>query len=100
MAKKLTQYASKPQLVRIELDDPETIEKYEDSLEFWVYDRQPLEVFAQLATVRAENIGAMIRQIKELILDESGKPIMTDELTLPADLLLKAVNRVVETLGK
>lgn len=100
MAKKLTQYASKPQLVRIELDDPSIIEKYEDSLEFWVYDRQPLEVFAQLATVRAENIGEMIRQIKDLILDESGQPVMNNDLTLPSDILLAAVNKVVETLGK
>jgi len=100
MAKKLTSYASKPVLVKIEIDDAETIEKYEDTLEFWVYDRQPIETFAQLAQVRGENLGAMIHQIKALILDESGTPIMTDDLTLPSDLLLKAVNKVVEMLGK
>jgi hypothetical protein len=100
MAKKLTSYASKPVLIRIELDDAETIARYEDSLEFWVYDRQPIETFAQLATVRGDNIGGMIQQIKALILDESGNPIMNNDLTLPSDLLLKAVNRVVEMLGK
>lgn len=100
MAKKLTNYASKPVLIKIEIDDPETIEKYEDSLEFWVYDRQPIETFAQLAQVRGENLGEMIQQIKALILDESGNPIMTNDLTLPSDLLLKAVNKVVEMLGK
>ena len=100
MAKKLTQYASKPKLICITIDDPDTIEKYEDSLEFWVYDRQPLETFAQLATVSANNLGEMIQHIKKLILDESGTPIMNDELVLPSDLLLKAVNKVVELLGK
>lgn len=100
MAKKLTTYASKPQLISILIDDPETVEKYEDALEFWVYDRQPLETFAQMATVRADNIGEMIQQIKKMILDESGTPIMNDEMVLPTDLLLKAVNKVVELLGK
>jgi len=100
MAKKLTQFASKPQLICITLDDADIRERYEDALEFWVYDRQPLETFAQLAQVRADNLGDMIQQIKQLILDETGKPIMHDDLTLPSDLLLKAVNRVVELLGK
>ena len=63
MAKKLTSYASKPILIKIELDDEETIAKYEDSLEFWVYDRQPIETFAQLAQVRGENLGEMIQHI-------------------------------------
>lgn len=100
MAVKLTTLASKPKLVRIELDDEQIREAYGDAIEFYVYDRQPLEVFAGLATAKAENIGDMIKQVRDLILDEKGKPVMSDTLMLPSDVLLKAVNRVVETLGK
>ena len=100
MAVKLTTLASKPKLVRIELDDEQIREAYGDAIEFYVYDRQPLEVFAKLATAKAENIGDMIKQVRDLILDDKGKPVMSDTLMLPSDVLLKAVNRVVETLGK
>jgi len=97
---KLTQLAKAPQLIRIELDDEDIRNEYGDSLEFWIYDRQPLDQFIKLATAKQDDIGSMIEMINAMILDESGERVMKDNLTLPSNIILKVVNKVTETLGK
>jgi len=100
MALKLTQLAAKPSLVRIELDDEEIKEKYGDSLEFWVWDRQPMNMFVKLATVHQNNFGEMVELVNSMVLDEEGNQIAKDELVFPTDVMMKIINKVVETLGK
>lgn len=97
---KLTQLAKAPQLIRIELDDEDIRKEYNDSLEFWIYDRQPLDQFIKLATAKQDDIGSMIEMINAMILDENGERVIKDNLTLPSDVILKVVNKVTETLGK
>ena len=48
MGLKLTQLAAKPQLVKITIDDESIKEKYGDELEFWIYDRQPIDKFIKI----------------------------------------------------
>jgi len=100
MALKLTQLAAKPSLVRIELDDEEIKEKYGDTLEFWVWDRQPMNMFVKLATVHQNNFGEMVELVNSMVLDEEGNQIAKDELVFPTDVMMKIINKVVETLGK
>lgn len=97
---KLTQLAKAPQLIRIELDDEDIRKEYGDSLEFFIFDRQPLDQFIKLATAKQDDIGSMIEMINAMILDESGERVMKDNLTLPSNIILKVVNKVTETLGK
>jgi hypothetical protein len=97
---KLTQLAKEPQLIRIELDDEEIRQEYNDSLEFWILDRQPMDQFIKLATAKSDDISTMIEMVNGMILDESGQRILTGNLTLPTNIILKVVNKVTETLGK
>lgn len=97
---KLTQLASKPQLIEITIDDQEIKEAYGESLTFYMYDRQPLEKYIKLALINQENLTEMISAVKDLILDEDGNIILKDDITLPPNVMTKVVGRVVETLGK
>jgi hypothetical protein len=97
---KLTQLAKEPQLIRIELDDEEIRAEYNDSLEFYIWDRQPMDQFVKLATAKADDFGSMLELINAMILDEEGKPVLKGNLTLPSNIILKVVNKVTETLGK
>lgn len=97
---KLTQLAKEPQLIKIELDDEEIRKEYNDSLEFYIWDRQPMDQFVRLATSKAEDLGSMIEIINAMILDENGERVLKGNLTLPPDIILKVVNKVTETLGK
>jgi len=98
----ITQLASKPQLVKLTLDDEDTIEKYGEALDFHIWDRQPLEQYVQLAGATAEDAdyGKIINFMTTAILDSEGKPVCKGELTLPPDVMFKAMNKVVESLGK
>jgi hypothetical protein len=97
---KLTQLAAQPQLIRLELDDEDVIAKYGESLEFWILDRQPLEDFIKMATLKTEDFGQLVAVVNAMILDEEGNTICRDGLTFPNAIMTKIIGKVVETLGK
>ena len=99
---KLTEVASKPQLIKITLDEPEILEQYSEELEFWTWDRQPLEKYLNLVGKDAsmENMPDLIDFAKGMILDEDGSPIMKDGEVLPTYVMTLAINKVVTQMGK
>jgi hypothetical protein len=97
---KLSQLAAKPQLVKVILDDEEVINTHGEAIEFWTWDRQPLDVFMKLAQLQERDMGKIITIIRALILDEEGREIIAEEAMLPTDILIKVVAKVVSILGK
>ena len=97
---KLSQLAAKPQLIKFVLDDEETIKEHGEAIEFWSWDRQPLEVFMKLANAQQNDTGGMIDVVRTLILDENGKQVIKGETMLPSNVLIKVIAKIVETLGK
>lgn len=97
---KLSQITSEPQLVEVKLDDKEILEEYKEALVFYTWDRQPMDVFLRLANIDQKNTGDLIDVVKTLILDEDGKQILSDKNMLPTSILMKAIAKVVEQLGK
>lgn len=97
---KLTQLATKPQLIKITIDEPALVEKYGEAVEFYVHDRINLEQYTELATIKTEDVGSMVGLIKELVLDEEGNRVMDEDHVLPTDLLNACMIKVVDTLGK
>lgn len=96
---KLSQLAAKPTLIKLELNDEDIIKEYGEPLEFWIYDRQPIDKFIEMATVGNENYGEMIRMVNSMVMDEDGTVIAKDGLVFPSKIILKIINKVVETLG-
>lgn len=97
---KLSQLAAKPQLIKFTLDDNETIAEYGEAVEFWTWDRQPLETFMKLANADQTNMAGMIDVMRTLILDEDGNQLIAGDNMLPSNLLIKTISKIVETLGK
>jgi hypothetical protein len=97
---KLSQLAAKPQLIQLVLDDQDTIKEYGEAVEFWTWDRQPLDTFMKLAQSQDADAGKMIDIVRTMILDENGKEIITTDTMLPTTLLLRVIQRIVELLGK
>ena len=99
---KISKLAAKPQLIKIKLTNKELVEKYKEEIEFHTWDRQPLTTFMELANANGKDSkpGDIIHLVKDLILDEDGKPVIRDENTIPTDVLLVAVGAIVERLGK
>lgn len=97
---KLSQLSAKPQLVLVKLEDEATIKEYNEAVEFYTWDRQPMDVFMKLASATQDNTGGIIEIVKTLILDEEGKQILTKDNMLPTHILMRAISKVTEMLGK
>jgi hypothetical protein len=97
---KLSQITSEPKLIEIVLDDEDTVKQYGEAITFHTYDRQPMDIFMRLANVDQKNTGDLISIVKTLILDEEGKQILNDKNMLPTGILMKAIAKVTEQLGK
>jgi len=97
---KLSDLSSEPKLIEITIDDKDILETYGEPLTFYTYDRQPLDVFLRLANIDGKNTVELINIVKTLILDEKGKPVITDKNTLPSNVMMKAITKVTEQLGK
>ena len=97
---KLTELAAKPQLTKITINDSEIVEKYGDELEFYVHDRFDMETFTKIAGVDQKDPGKLYEIVRDLILDEDGMQVMADGNVLPMDVMMSAVQKVTESLGK
>jgi hypothetical protein len=97
---KLNQLAAKPQLIKMVLDDEDVIKEYNEPIEFWTWDRQPLDTFMKLAGASQSDAAGMISIVRTLILDDKGKEIITADNMLPSHILLKVIAKIVEMLGK
>ena len=96
----LGQLAQKPQLVKLTITEEKIVEKYGDELEFYMYDRQPLDVFAKLANFDQNDPGGIIKLLETVILDSKGEPVMKDGLQLPMDVVTECIKVAGDTLGK
>lgn len=97
---KLSELAKKPQLTKIVIDDEDTVKEYGEALEFWTWDRQPMDVFLKLAAIDQSNTASVIEAVRDLVLDENGQKIITKEVSLPTKILMRVIAVVVESLGK
>lgn len=96
---KITELSKKPELVKITIDRAELVEKYGDTIEFFILDRQPLDVFAKLSSGEAGD-QRIIELVSSLILNEQGEPVMKDGMTLPIDIITECMTLIGTTLGK
>lgn len=97
---KINQLASKPQLIKLTIDDEAIVEEFGEAVDFWTWDRQPLDVFMKLAAVKNDDPGKIIEVVRGLILDEDGKEVIQGEVMLPTPVLVRIIAKIVETLGK
>ena len=96
----LKDLAKEPQLIKISLDDEDTVKEYGEPVEFYTWDRQPMSVYLKMAQIDSNNTSEIFETLKNLILDEDGKLVLEENTGLPAAVMIKVLNTVVETLGK
>lgn len=95
---KLKALASKPVLLHIVLDDEKIIELYDEPIEFWMWDRQDIDVYLKIAQTK-EDYNELLRLVKALILDDTGAPMLKENEILPMEVVTPLVAAVVKNLG-
>ena len=97
---KLNQLVASPQLIKVILDDEEVVKEFGEPLEWWIWDRQPLDKFLKLASAENDSNDHIVATMREMILDEEGKPLLVGDASLPTSVLVKVMNKMVSLLGK
>lgn len=97
---KLSELARKPQLVEVTIDTPEIIEEYGEPLTFHTLDRQPMDVFLRMASMTQDNYAEIVNCVRDLILTETGEPMLADGAALPPRVIMAVVGVVIDGLGK
>ena len=97
---KISQIAAKPKLIQLSVDDEDIVKEFGEPVEFWTWDRQPIDVFMKMANANGQDPANMIEVVRTLILDEEGKQVIRDGMMIPNKLLVSVISKVVETLGK
>ena len=84
----------------VTVDDNAVIDEFGETIEFWTWDRQPLDVFMKLAGASNQDSSSMIDIVRTLVLDEDGTQIIDKDNMLPTNVLLLVIAKIVEKLGK
>jgi hypothetical protein len=96
---KISDLAKEPELIQVSIDDPVIIEKYGEAIDFWTYDRQPLDVFLKLASAKQDDPATMIKALKPLLLNDKGEQVITGNKMIPTDILVLIISKLVSRLG-
>lgn len=97
---KLSNLAKAPELIKVTIDDEEIIKQYGEPLDFYTLDRQPMDTFLKFAAGDRNDFTQMAQVLKEMIMDEEGKPVIQDGVMLPSKVMVAAFTKLVEQLGK
>jgi len=97
---KLADLAIKPKLIKLTINDEAIVKKYGEELEFYMYDRQPLDVFSKMANASTDDMETYFTLLSQIILKEDGTPVMSDDHVLPVDVMTEAMKLIGDNLGK
>lgn len=97
----IKQFAKKPELLKVVLDDNDLIATYGESIEFWMLDYVDIntyfDFFKSQSNPEGDKLNVLLRRI---ILKEDGTPSLSDDEALPIDIAVAALSKINETLGK
>lgn len=97
----ISEFAKKPELIKIEINDPTIVDKYGDAITFYIYDNIDISTYFEFYKSQSDNDGEKVNaMLRRLILNEKGKPVIGDEQILPIDLALNALHEINDHLGK
>ncbi len=93
--------AVKPQLIEIQIDDPEILENYGEAITFWMRDHLDINTYFDFYRFQSqEDKTDLIRVLKKIILTETGEQAIQEDEELPIEILLGALGKIGEQLGK
>ena len=97
----IKEFASKPQLIEIILDEPTLVEKYGETITFYTYDTVSLTSYFDFYDARSENqFGNLEKIMRKMILLDDGKPALAADEDLPIDIATAAIQKIGDILGK
>jgi hypothetical protein len=93
--------ATKPKLIRLELDSPEIVEQYEEPIVFYMHDHLALNTYFEFYKLQQnQDVDRLVDLIKSIIKDSDGNAALEADQILPVDVTLAILYKVNDYLGK
>jgi len=97
----IKQFARKPTLVEVTLDDPALVEAYGEPIKFWMYDFVDINTYFDFFRSQSEkNNSQLMAMLRSIILNSQGRPSLEQGDSLPIDISVAALTKINEILGK
>jgi hypothetical protein len=94
-------FAKKPELIKIDITDPDIVTNYNGEVSFWLYDSVDINTYFNFFKSQADQDGSQLNELlRNLILDEQGNKAILEGNVLPVDLAIAAITAINERLGK
>lgn len=97
----IKEFASKPELIEIVLDDKDLVERYGEPITFYTLSIVRMSTYFDFFNARSNNeFSNLDKMMKSMILDKNGNKVLADDEDLPIDIAAAAINKIGEILGK
>ena len=91
---------SEPQLIEIKITKPEIVEKHGEEIVFYLYDRQDMDTYMQLAKLSGEDGISEITEItKSLVRNKKGEWLLSGNKQLPPDIMMAVIEESISQMG-
>lgn len=95
------QFAKKPELIKIEINDSAIVEEYGTVVTFWIYDAVDINTYFDFFKTQNDKDGEQLNHImRNLIKNEQGESVIEEGHVLPVNLAVAALTAIGERLGK
>jgi len=97
----LEQLLNEPKLIEVQINNPVLVEKYGDTPTFYIYDRQDMETYMQLARLTGDqsDINELSKVAKKLVRNKKGELILGGKKQLPPDMMMAVIEETIKNLG-
>jgi hypothetical protein len=94
-------FAAKPKLEKLEIDDPEVVEAYGESITFYMIDQMDISTYFNFYKLQQSEDGSLLNALlRKIILKEDGKPVLDADEVFPVDITLAILVKINDHLGK
>jgi len=97
----LEELLNEPKLIEVKIDNPQLAKKYGDTPTFYIYDRQDMETYMQLAKLSGDesDINELSNVAKKLVRNSKGDLILGGKKQLPPDIMMAVIEETIKNLG-
>jgi sulfur carrier protein ThiS len=97
----ISKFAKKPELIKVTCDQPEIVEEFGETIDFWMWDNVDINTYFDFYKLQQNNEGEKLNDLmRKLILNEQGTAVLKEGEMFPVALSLAALVKIGDNLGK
>jgi hypothetical protein len=98
--KNISNFAKRPELVQIILDNEDIITEFGEPVIFYMKDYVDISTYFDFFRSQTDNVTGLNVILRKIILNEQGQPVLKEDEALPINLAVGALSKINENLGK